>query len=82
MPTLQSVVLQIRIHGMLKVFIIILLGLVLMTGRMQLKGKLSDKIRHEAKGADAIFGNMPTFLTMMCIVQAIEHQNTRTPTAI
>jgi hypothetical protein len=33
-----------------KVFIIVLLpGLVLMTGRMQLKGKLSDKMGHEAE---------------------------------
>jgi hypothetical protein len=44
-----------------KVFIIVLLlGLVLMTGIL-LKGKLSDKMRHEAEGVDAIFGNMPTF---------------------
>ena len=68
---------------MLRVFIIVLLlGLVLMTGRMQLKGKLSDKMRHEAEGVDAIFGNMLTFLTTMCIVQAIECWNTRTPTEI
>jgi hypothetical protein len=47
-----------------KVFIIILLlGLVLMTGRMQLKGKLSDKMGHEAEGVGPIFGNMLTCLT-------------------
>jgi hypothetical protein len=32
-----------RIHGMLKAFIIVLLGLVLMTGGIQFKSKSSDK---------------------------------------
>jgi hypothetical protein len=61
-------------HSTPKTFmIILLLGLVLMTKRIQLKDKSSDKMNHETEGIDPIFGNMPTFLMMYRL------QNTGTP---